>query len=96
MMYVRGVTRGRQTREHCFKDCMAWQAEIRTPWKNVSQMEDSRAKGKRLGGRPSRGGKGFGYGPGNTTVRKLLSDEQYVGAVLEFLKTTRVGVTRRG
>ena len=48
-------------------------------------------------GRAGEGRKGFGYrvksgaGSGNTTVREFLSEERYVGAVLDFLRATKVG-----
>ena len=53
-------------------------------------------------GHMHRGRKGFGYrvrrgpGPGNTTVRDLLSDDRYIGLVLDFLKTTRAGEVKAG
>ena len=52
--------------------------------------------GKRERTRKSR--KGFGYGvrqararPSNTSVRELLSNEQYTEAVLRFLDDTKMG-----
>ena len=41
---------------------------------------------------------GFGYWvqqPGNTTVRKLLSEDRYVTAFLDFLRAMRVRKSRR-
>ena len=78
---------GKQTREHLFKECIAWREEIRTLWKEVARL--GRDEGKGIGGaRVGKGRKGFGYrvrsglGPGNTTVRELLSTERFIEAVL--------------
>ena len=61
--------------------------------------EDRKTGGERVG----KGRKGLGYrvrggpGPGNTiTVRELLSDERYIGAVLNFLRATKVGMVKEG
>ena len=90
----------RQTNERTslFKECITWWEEIRTLQKEVDQTEDKRASGVRVG----KGRKGFGYrvrggpGPGNTTVRELLPDERYAGAVLNFLRAMRVGMVKEG
>ena len=61
------------------------------------------AGGKKAGEeRVGKGRKGFScrvrYGPGlgNTTVRELLSEEQYVAAVLDYLRATKVGMVKEG
>lgn len=88
----------RQTREHLFTECVTWREGIKTLWREVG-----RAGGKKAGeGRLGKGRKGFGYrirsgaGPGNTTVRELLSEERYVGVVLDFLRATKVVAVREG
>lgn len=37
-----------------------------------------------------------GATPGNTTVRKFLSDEGFVEAVMSFLRKTKVGCLKKG
>lgn len=34
--------------------------------------------------------------PNNTTIQKLLTDNRYVGAMLRFLRSTRVGTVEEG
>lgn len=50
--------------------------------------------------RKFKGRKGFGLackaGPGNTSIRKLFSEEKYCEAILEFLKNTSVGRVKEG
>lgn len=86
----------RQSREHLFKECMAWKKEL---W---------RAAGEASGGRevtenPFKSRKGFGFWvrqardkPSNTSIRDLLSDDRYTEAVLAFLETTGAGKAKEG
>lgn len=52
--------------------------------------------------RKGKGKKGFRYriksgsGPGNTTVRELLSDDLYAEAVLDFLRAAKVELVKNG
>ena len=53
--------------------------------------------------RPFKSRRGFGFrvrqaraSPSNTTVRELLSDKRFTGAVLDFLGNTRVGEVKAG
>ena len=98
-------SRGRQTREHLFKECSAWKEEIRKLWKEVGEatIEQGRWTGKSM----YKGKKGFGLGvklggdqrargPGNTSVGTLLADERCIPAVLSFLADTRCGQVREG
>ena len=92
-------SRGRQSREHLFKECRSWAKEIRELWTSVGKISGRREQT----GRPFRSRKGFGYGvrqararSSNTSVRDLLSGEQYTDAVLKFLKDTRVGEVKGG
>ena len=61
-------------------------------------MEDKKARVMRVG----KGRKDFGYrvrggpGPGNPTVREPLSDDRYVGTILKFLQTAKVGLVKEG
>ena len=76
---------------------MAWKAEIRELWKSVGEASSDgmvpgvfrRFKGKKgiRTGRP---------GPGNTPVRKLLSDHRFTEAVVSFLRNTAVGRAKKG
>ena len=97
--------KGRQTREHMFKECIAWREEIRELWKRVGEATieqgsgfiKSRYKGKKgfgLGFRP--GGGHRVRGPGNTSVGTLLADERCIPAVLSFLASTRCGQVKEG
>ena len=90
---------GRQSREHLFKECKAWAREIKELWTTVGKISGR----KEQTGGPFRSGKGFGYGvrqararPSNTSVRDLLSGEQYTDAVLKFLEDTKVGEVKAG
>ena len=75
---------------------MAWKPEIRFLWKRVGEasLEKSGVGKKR---HRYKGKKSFFVGaagmagPGNTSIKKLLSDSRYAGAVLDFLKSTRWG-----
>ena len=91
--------RGRQSSEHLFKECSSWKREIRELWNTVEELSGRR---EQTGG-PLKSRKGFGYRvrqararPSNTSIRDLLSSEQYTGAVLRFLENTRVGEVKEG
>ena len=93
--------RGRQSRDHLFKECSTWKDEIRELWNRVGGISGRR--GLRDGREPFKSRKGFGFHvrqararPSNTTVRELLSDSRYTEAVLDFLRRTRVGEVREG
>ena len=98
-------SRGRQTREHLFKECSTWKEEIRTLWKEVG--EATMEQGQRKKGSRYKGAKGFGItagmdggqrgrGPGNTSIGILLADERCIPAVLSFLANTRCGQVKEG
>ena len=79
-----------------------WKKEIAELWQEVGRISGKRKEGNRDEG-PFKGRKGFGFHvrqararPGNTTVRELLSDSRYTGAVLDFLGKTRVGEVKDG
>ena len=82
-------------------DCL--EKEIRKLWKEVGEVSNV---GKNTSGRGVavfKGRKGFCLGmgramsrPGNTSVKKLLSDERFVEAVLGFLRSTDVGKCKKG
>ena len=88
-----------QSRDHLFKECRAWEKEIKELWTTVGGVS-----GKREGGDgPFKSRKGFGFHvrqararPSNTTVRELLPDSRYTEAVLVFLGKTRVGEVKEG
>ena len=91
--------KGRQSRDHLFKECGKWGKEIRDLWNAVGRISGKREDG----GGPLRSRKGFGFHvrqararPSNTTVRELLSNVRYTEAVLEFLEKTRVGEVKEG
>ena len=91
--------RGRQSRDHLFKECKAWEREIRELWTTVGGISGKRED--RDG--PFKSRKGFGFHvvqararPSNTSVRELLSDSRYTEAVLVFLGKTRVGEAKEG
>ena len=96
---------GRQTREHLFKECLAWKKEIRELWEEVGEatvigremIRKNRYKGK----------KGFYVGrqesghiaarrPGNTPIGVLMPDERCIPAVLRFLDKTGCGKLKEG
>ena len=91
--------RGRQSRDHLFKDCKRWKNEIEELWDTVGKIT-----GKREGGEaPFKSRKGFGFHvrqararPSNTSIRELLSNDRYTDAVLTFLERTRVGEIGEG
>ena len=91
--------RGRQSRDHLFKECRAWEREIRELWTTVGGISGKRED--RDG--PFKSRRGFGFHvrqerarPSNTSVRELLSDSRYTEAVLVFLGKTRVGEVKEG
>lgn len=91
--------KGRQSREHLFKECTAWTGEIRKLWSKVGKASGARVAVDA----PFKSRKGFGYKIrqaqarlSNTSVRDLLLDDRYTEAVLEFLETTRVGEVKAG
>ena len=91
--------KGRQSRGHLFKECSSWAREIRELWTAMGRVSGRREQK----GDPLKSRKGFGYGvrqasarPSNTSVRELLSNEQYTDAVLKFLGDTRVGEVKEG
>ena len=93
---------GRQSREHLFKECRAWEKEIRELWKTVGSISGKRNKEEGSSG-PFRSRKGFGFHvrqararPSNVMVRELLSNGRYTGAVLDFLERTKVGEVKAG
>ena len=98
---------GRQSREHLFKECRAWKNEIRELWKKVGESSniDRDNRSEDSGGKRNRRKrrKGFGFvsredrvRPGNCTVGRLLGDTRFTEAVLEFLKSTKVGLVKKG
>ena len=91
--------RGRQSRDHLFKECRRWEKEIRELWNAVGRASGGRQEEDG----PFKSRKGFGFHvrrararPSNTTVRELLSNDRYTEAVLDFLKKTRVGEVKEG
>ena len=71
-------------------------------WRTVGGISERR-NGEEGASRPFRSRKGFGFHvrqararPSNVTVRELLSDRRYTGAVLDFLEKTRVGEVKAG
>ena len=96
---------GRQTREHLFKECLAWKEEIRKLWEEIGEAT---ATGRETAGKSKyKGRKGFYLGrqgngfvaarrPGNTPIRVLMSDERCIPAVLSFLGRTGCGKLKEG
>ena len=85
---------GRQSREHLFKECLTWKKEIRELWKKVAEQS---GVVRIRGGTLCKGRRGFFLGwvgeqerairrPGNTSVRDLMYDRRFIGAVLDFLR----------
>ena len=94
--------KGRQSREHLFKECTTWTKEIRKLWTAAGEASGGRKETKE---NSYKSRKGFGYRvrqararSNNTSVRDLLSDDRYVytEAVLEFIGATRVGEVKEG
>ena len=82
-----------------FKECGAWKGEIRELWEKAGKIS-GRSDGEEGTDRPFRSRKGFGFHvrqararPSNT---RLLSNEKYTKAVLDFLGKTRVGEVKAG
>ena len=98
-------SRGRQTREHLFKECSAWKQEIRKLWKDVEEATGDREA--RLRGGIYKGKKGFRLGsqgqdgrrvrsPENTSIRGLVADERCIPAIISFLENTKCGQVKEG
>ena len=97
--------KGRQSREHLFKECSTWKNEIRKLWKEVGEATTekvnwrrrSRYKGaKGFGISTGTGGNWRGRGPGNTSIGTLFADERCIPAILSFLSDTRCGQVKEG
>ena len=97
---------GRQSREHLFKECRAWN-EIRELWRKVGEIsnadrdrEGEISRGEKRGRKRRKGfgffSQEFGVRPGNCTVGKLLGDPRFTEAVLSFLRDTQVGLIKKG
>ena len=75
------------------------QDAVEESWPSRSNRRQGRGYRR---GTSVQGRKGFGCrvrcgaGPGNITVRGLLSDERYVSAALDFLRATKFGVVKEG
>ena len=86
-----------QSRGHLFKGSVTWKQEIRLLWKRVAEASVDRNEEEKAMRRRYRGRKGFLLGTvgfaslGNTSVKKLLADSRFVGAVLDFPRITDVG-----
>jgi hypothetical protein len=94
--------KGRQSRDHLFKECRHGKKEIRELWSTVGKIS-GKERSKEGMDRPFKSRKGFGFHvrqararPSNTTVRELLSNNRYTEAVLDFLGKTRVGEVKEG
>ena len=68
-------------------------------WEEVGRISGRRGEAEG----PFKSRRGFGFHvrqarvrPSNTTVRELMSDDRYTGAVLDFLGKTRVGEVKEG
>ena len=93
---------GRQTREHPFKECIAWMKEIRQLWEDIANVAGTRGAPART--RPTwKSKRGFGYHvrqaaarPRNTSIRDLLGNDRYREAVLGFLTNKGRGSSRGG
>ena len=91
--------KGRQSREHLFKECTAWTKEIRRLGTAVGEA----SKGRDVAENSFKSRKGFGFQvrqararPRNTSERDLLSDDRYTEGVLGFIGATRVGEVKEG
>jgi hypothetical protein len=73
----------KQTRGHLFNSCKALEEERRGLWKDCLKAARKAAKAKK---KPA---------PKTVPVRELFSQDCYTGAVMEFLKKTKVGRTGR-
>ena len=94
--------KGRQSRDHLFKECKTWEREIRELWSTVGKISGKRGSKEEMDG-PFKSRRGFGFHvrqararPSNTTFKELLSNSRYTEAVLEFLGKTRVGEVKGG
>lgn len=85
----------RQTREHLFKECLAWKPEIRILWRRVGETSGGTVNVSGHGRKLYKGRKGFGLGisggagPGDTSVKRLLADTRFTEAFMDFLRTTK-------
>ena len=96
----------RQTREHLFKECIAWKEEIRELWKKVGEASGSSRTVENGLIRMYKGRKGFvldtqeGSGatrrPGNTSDRDLLADRRFIGFVIDSLAVRGLVELRTG
>ena len=96
------VREGKIEQGHLFKECRAWERDIKELWSTVGKISGKRGLSEEMD-RPFKSRKGFGFHvrqararPSNTTVRELLSNSKYTEAVLEFLGKTRVGEVKDG
>ena len=98
-------SKGRQTREHLFKECSAWKQEIRKLWREVEEIAGDQEK--EFGGGTYKGRKGLRLGsqgkngkgarrPGNTSVRCLMANERCIPAIISFLNSTKCGQVKEG
>ena len=92
--------KGRQSREHLFKECTAWTMEIRESWAAVGEASGKRTEGR---GNVLKSRRGFDLQvrqararPRNTSIRDLLLDGRYTEAVLVFLRAIPVGEVKEG
>jgi hypothetical protein len=94
------VQKGRQSREHLFKECTAWTAEIRgaldSGGEGIRKKRAGRTNPLRVGRVSGTGSGRQGRGPATHRVRDLLSNDRYTEAVLRFLRDTRVGEVKAG
>ena len=91
--------RDRQSREHLFNECPAWETGIRELWGAVGSIAVRRKRPECTGVHKSR--KSFRYAvqcssarPSNLAIRDLLSDNRFTGAVIDFLKSVKVEAVR--
>lgn len=76
-----------------------WKTEIRKLWRTVGSIAGRRECPEATAIYKSR--KGFGYSvrcstvrPRNLSIQDLLSDDRFTGAVVDFLKDTKVRAVR--
>ena len=80
--------RGRQTREHLFKEYREWKKEIHVLWQKGGSLSGERKEGSKD---PLKSRRGLGYvrkacmRSSNVTVGDLLGNEIFAEAVLGFL-----------
>ena len=96
--------RGRQSREHLFKECRTWKDQIKKLWKKIGEVSgEAMLRSDRSRVKERRRGKGFGvWGaegkirPGNCSIGRLFGDSRFTEAILEFLEETEVGKIKKG